>query len=101
MSPDGYIGPVTEVTVANDGIWLPNDRDAATARGEGPRTQWHPRKSYLRWHQRRIENGGSSGIAFRAREISATVGAFLMGIIVQDGSSVEMWRPYNKGAFVE
>jgi DNA invertase Pin-like site-specific DNA recombinase len=21
--PDGYIGPVTAVTVANDGIWLP------------------------------------------------------------------------------
>jgi hypothetical protein len=48
-----------------------------------------------------IENGGSSGIAFRVREISATVGTFLKGIIVQDGSSVEMWRPYNKEAFVE
>jgi hypothetical protein len=48
-----------------------------------------------------IENGGSSGIAFRVREISATVGTFLKSIIVQDGSSVAMWRPYNKEAFVE
>jgi hypothetical protein len=51
MPLDGYIGPVTEVTVANNGIWLPNHRGAATARGEGLRTRWHPRKSYLRSHQ--------------------------------------------------